>query len=330
MLAGVGEPVRYLHGRAAVFAAAFPPERVARRGRKPPPVVAEIPLHIDNRRPRIDDRRIAGVKGYAAPAQRPVAHIDHRRLHESEKLAVIRLVGGTPHDMLAEFRRADADLRQAHKVDINLFLLPQLLGGGAGVGAETPGQHYAVAQVGLLVLRRLPDGVGEIPHLQGRRLRFQAGGAHPDGELVAPAVNMRPGIVRRIRARGPVGPQHKLPKLRQRHRRQPFRLVNPPLLHGEIGDGGVSQPARGRLLFQPFRRNRHGHAGLVAGDKTPPQPLRHRRRSAAANEKVGHHIARIGRRLNDAFQQRLRLLRRVADALLCPGHNRMMHKHIIG
>ena len=78
----------------------------------------------------------------------------------------------------------------------------------------------------------------------------------------------------------------------------------------------VVVPARLQLegRFQAALHQRHGQVGDVYPDPLAAQLLRHRHRRAAPAEGVQHHVAFVGRGLDDAFQQSLGLLGGVAEA----------------
>ena len=70
---------------------------------------------------------------------------------------------------------------------------------------------------------------------------------------------------------------------------------------------GIAQP----LFDQP-----DGKVGHVDPDPLPPQFLRRVHGGAAAAERIEHHIAGIGRGIQDALQQRHGFLGGVAEAFL--------------
>ena len=61
----------------------------------------------------------------------------------------------------------------------------------------------------------------------------------------------------------------------------------------------------------PLQRRRDIDVVALDADEVPAELPRHRARRAGAEERVEHHVARLGRRIEDAVEQRFRLLRRM-------------------
>ncbi len=100
--------------------------------------------------------------------------------------------------------------------------------------------------------------------------------------------------------------------LRQRERR---RLVGRLAVHARAVRLVLGEVA-GKGRPQPVPHQVHGEPGDVDADPAPPQPVRRHRRRPAPAERIEHEVAGVRGRLDDPLQQRLRLLRAVAEVLL--------------
>ncbi len=96
---------------------------------------------------------------------------------------------------------------------------------------------------------------------------------------------------------------------------------NQPSFHQQAKGHALGLSPRGQSKRGRFRQRFHGgdapscRFGIdgiaLDADEAPPEALGHRRRRAAAEEGIQHHLPRQGAREDDAVQQRFRLLCRV-------------------
>src|SRR5438034_7407799 len=154
------------------------------------------------------------------------------------------------------------------------------------VWLKRPTQHDPVAKVVLLVAQCLADRVREILHIRGGhtlpRVRF----THPHGNgALHPMYARLVFLWHRTEAS-----DHETAEVVRRHVCQTARLVNTPMLNGEIGHREQLARLLLNLPRQAVRRNRNSYARLIASDPAPPQPLSYGGCGPATGEKVRNDI----------------------------------------
>lgn len=136
-------------------------ERVAGCGGESAAVIVEVPLDVYDVCVGVDYYAVAGVECHGFSAVDSPSDFYDWRLHESQELAVVGTVGGLTCYVFTELGSSDADLLESDEIYVYVFLLSESIGCGACVWRESPCEHGAVAQVGILILNSAANSICE-------------------------------------------------------------------------------------------------------------------------------------------------------------------------
>ena len=200
-------------------------------GAAEPPVVVEVPLHVDDLRPGVQNDGLADVELDGERRDTNESDLHPRRLYEGEEVFVVCVRGRERRHVLPKARRVDTDHIQPDEVQIGVFPTAQPLRRLGGVGPESPGQHEAVAQVVLLITRRLANGVGNRLHVCSSYRVVLSWGTDPyrNRALVTMDAFVLLFVLRAET------PEHEGAELIAWRVGQSLRLIHAPVLHREVG-----------------------------------------------------------------------------------------------